>query len=211
MRALALLLLAAPAWSGGMSWTPAPTKQPSVEASTITITGTGYSIQATNGNVYAKYGVKASSIALPNGGAVNITNSLDIDQEILSLDSANTVNLGNSSGLMDVRIGANVNVILNSSGGDKVGIGTASPATTLDVNGSAQFGSGATKSTFTAAGLFVPYAAELATIQAWTPTAAELGGFVTCSDCADAYSVCQATGTTIQGFRLGLSGTSECK
>ncbi|HBA60616.1 MAG TPA: hypothetical protein DCZ92_07320 [Elusimicrobia bacterium] len=33
-----------------------------------------------------------------------------------------------------------------------VGIGTLSPATPLDVNGAAQFGSGATKSTFTAAG-----------------------------------------------------------
>ena len=33
-----------------------------------------------------------------------------------------------------------------------VGIGTTIPATTLDVNGNAQFGSGATKSTFTAAG-----------------------------------------------------------
>ena len=37
-------------------------------------------------------------------------------------------------------------------GNDRVGIGTASPATTLDVNGNAQFGSGGTKSTFTATG-----------------------------------------------------------
>ena len=37
------------------------------------------------------------------------------------------------------------------AGGD-VGIGTTAPATKLEVNGTAQFGSGATKSTFTATG-----------------------------------------------------------
>lgn len=37
--------------------------------------------------------------------------------------------------------------------GGEVGMGTKNPATTLDVNGSAQFGSGATKSTFTSTGL----------------------------------------------------------
>jgi len=36
--------------------------------------------------------------------------------------------------------------------GGSLGIGTASPATKLDVNGDAQFGSGATKSTFTTTG-----------------------------------------------------------
>lgn len=132
MKALLLLLLATGANALSIK-APSPNST-SISPSTITATGTGYSIQATNGSVYAKYGVKASSIALPNGGAVNITNSLDTDQEILSLDSANTVNLGNSSGITDVRIGENVNVILNSSGGDKVGIGTASPATKVHMS-----------------------------------------------------------------------------
>ncbi len=36
--------------------------------------------------------------------------------------------------------------------GGKVGIGVLMPATTLDVNGSAQFGSGATKSSFAVTG-----------------------------------------------------------
>ena len=43
------------------------------------------------------------------------------------------------------------NIFISSANGN-VGIGTASPTTTLDVNGSAQFGSGPTKSTFTSTG-----------------------------------------------------------
>ena len=48
--------------------------------------------------------------------------------------------------------------------GGSVGIGTASPATTLDVNGNAQFGSGATKSTFTATGQLTVDAAAYITV-----------------------------------------------
>ncbi len=55
-------------------------------------------------------------------------------------------------------------VYLSTAAGARTGIGTKSPATTLDANGSAQFGSGTTKSTFTASGvlqlaapLTVPY------------------------------------------------------
>ena len=95
----------------------------------------------------------------------------------------------------------------------KVGIGTASPATTLDVNDNAQFGSGATKSTFTAHGYWVPRTLTLAQMQATTPSAADIGGRIQISDAAKTYSICIATGATVQGFQLGdgaASGT-ECK
>ena len=42
--------------------------------------------------------------------------------------------------------------VLISHASSKLGVGTSSPNTSLDINGNAQFGSGATKSTFTATG-----------------------------------------------------------
>ncbi len=63
-----------------------------------------------------------------------------------------------------------LDVYLSTGTGNKTGIGTRSPVTTLDVNGNAQFGSGTTKSTFTAAGVLrlatqlgVPYGGTGAT------------------------------------------------
>lgn len=52
----------------------------------------------------------------------------------------------------DVAVVSNNADRIHVASGGNVGIGTTNPATTLDVNGSAQFGSGATKSTFTASG-----------------------------------------------------------
>lgn len=50
-----------------------------------------------------------------------------------------------------------------------------------------------------------------AQIRALTPVTADLGGSVICTDCASPYSVCYATGTTIMGLRLGVSGTTTCQ
>lgn len=59
-------------------------------------------------------------------------------------------------------------------------------------------------------GYVKPYPRTLAQIQAITPATGDLGGFVTCTNCAIAYSLCVATGATVQGFRL--EGTAnECK
>lgn len=66
-------------------------------------------------------------------------------------------------------------------------------------------------STFTATGYFIPAPRTLAQIRAETPTAGDVGGMLRCTDCAAPHSICQSTGTTIQGFRLGVSGTAECK
>src|SRR3990167_4457705 len=57
----------------------------------------------------------------------------------------------NSNNLQFEEVGATGNVLSLKTGGN-VGIGTANQASKLDVNGSASFGSGATKSTFTSTG-----------------------------------------------------------
>lgn len=92
----------------------------------------------------------------------------------------------------------------------KTGIGTSSPATTLDVSGNSQFGTTA-KSTITTSGFFIPASYTLAQIRAYTPASSEIGGLIMCSNCASAFSVCQSTGSTIQGFRLGTTGTTGCQ
>lgn len=56
-----------------------------------------------------------------------------------------------------------------------VGVRTSTPATVLDVNGDAQFGSGATKSTFTAAGLLKLTAAGIQWADESTSTTASSG------------------------------------
>jgi hypothetical protein len=85
--------------------------------------------------------------------------------------------------------------------------------TTLEVNGTAQFGSGATKSTFTATGFWIPRTLTLAQMRATTPAAGSYpGGFISVSDAAVPYSLCYSTGATVQGFTLyGAAAGTECK
>jgi len=81
------------------------------------------------------------------GSATLLTNAGDA---LIQADSGNT-----GTGAVRLRTGA-VDKVYVANGGN-VGLGTSAPAATLDVNGSAQFGSGAVKSTFTASGsLSVP-------------------------------------------------------
>src|SRR3990167_1472429 len=61
-------------------------------------------------------------------------------------------NEGSAAVNFRVESNGNANMLKVDGTNDKVGVGTASPATVLDVEGAAQFGSGATKSTFTATG-----------------------------------------------------------
>lgn len=67
------------------------------------------------------------------------------------------------------------NIFISSVTGN-VGIGTNSPATTLAVSGSAQFGSGATKSTFTASGLLQLTASGIQWADGSISTTAATGG-----------------------------------
>lgn len=67
------------------------------------------------------------------------------------------------------------NIFISSVSGN-VGVGTMTPAANLDVNGSAQFGTGATKSTFTAAGLLKLTSSGIQWADGTTSTSASAGG-----------------------------------
>ena len=129
-------------------------------------------------------------------------------------DAANTVDFrilktNMSTGKIVIGSGTTNGIIVMDNNG-KTGIYTSVPQTQLDVNGNAQFGLNATKSTMTANGYFIPRTFTLAAIRAITPVAADVNGMVGCSNCTTT-SVCIATGTTISGF-CGMTGrTVECK
>jgi len=101
--------------------------------------------------------------------------------------------------------------ILNSTftvkAAGNVGIGTASPATTLDVNGNAQFGSGATKSTFTATGFWEPISKTKAQVDTLVPT--KVGQVIYASD-TTLPGLCISTGTSAAQWRKMESATLGC-
>lgn len=89
----------------------------------------------------------------------------------------------------------------------RVGIGTASPATSLDVNGSAQFGSGADKSTFTATGFWEPISKTRAQVNTLVPT--KIGQVIYVSD-TTLPGLCVSTGTLAAQWRKMESATLGC-
>ena len=66
-----------------------------------------------------------------------------------------------TAGADPITFSPNASEAMRVASGGNVGVGTTSPDATLDVNGSAQFGSGATKSTFTATPGAGTYALQL--------------------------------------------------
>ncbi len=90
--------------------------------------------------------------------------------------------------------------------GYKVGVGTPSPQARLDVNGSAQFGAGPSKSTFTAEGFWQPRWMDNAEIQAAVPGV--IGVVVGNSSIKD---LCISTGAAAGNWALvGTKGLTGC-
>lgn len=81
-------------------------------------------------------------------------------------------------------VGSSTLVVINGS----VGVGTTSPTTSLDVNGNAQFGSGATKSTFSVTGDLTLAQGAVMTIPSGNLSAATTGLYVLASSATFAVS-----------------------
>lgn len=98
-------------------------------------------------------------------------------------------------------VGASSFVVTGSS----VGIRTASPAAALDVNGSAQFGQGAAKSTFTATGgLQVPYGVTAGTLTAINATVTGAGNALVINNASGWAQFQNGTDTNYVGSGLAL-------
>jgi len=108
--------------------------------------------------------------------------------------------LAGTEDVLNVQSGA---LLVRNDG--RVGIGAAAPQATLDVNGTAQFGSGAAKSSVTAEGYFVPRSLTSAELGSAVPTA--LGAVVYNSSIAN---ICFSTGT-VEAGQWAVAGTkTDC-
>ncbi|OGR78634.1 MAG: hypothetical protein A2X32_05135 [Elusimicrobia bacterium GWC2_64_44] len=109
--------------------------------------------------------------------------------------------LAGTEDVLNVKSGA---LLVRNDG--RVGIGAALPAATLDVNGTAQFGSGVNKSTFTAEGFWMPRSLDTAALQAASPPS--VGAVVFNSSIND---LCVSTGTAVGQWALaGSKGLDNC-
>lgn len=95
-------------------------------------------------------------------------------------------------------------VVYVSTQSGNTGIGTGSPQTKLDVNGAAQFGSGVTRSTFTAEGYWLPRSMTTAQLHAAGGTPTAVGAVVFNSTLAN---LCFSTGTALGQWAIAGTKT----
>ena len=114
---------------------------------------------AIGASVYSIYSSSAGALSVSSPGKIVIADGTQATGNVLTSDANGVAKWatpsagGGSIAAASITAGT-VGSGVNFSG--NVGVGTTSPATLLDVNGAAQFGSGAARSTFTAAGgLFI--------------------------------------------------------
>ncbi len=166
-------------------------------------------VDASNGNVAIRASaaisnsplyIKSPASASVNDYPIRIDNLAASNRYLFGIEgNAASMYLYNASAVNTVKIVTNGDSFFNAAG--NVGIGTTAPATTLDVNGNAQFGTTA-KSSFTTAGYFQLLKRTKAQLDAVTPA---VGDQVLCSDCAVPYDLCIATGATLSGWRATIN------
>lgn len=202
----------------------------SVTASSVTVQGVlvstastaervAFRVNPTNGE--SSFGLAPSSTTLmsrrltvgfdPNAGAgQGWYNTGTSKTSALMQTVANDADfqLFNAAGAIGMRLigGSSLNSYINN--GANFGIATADPATKLDVGGAAQFGSGATKSTFTATGFWQPVAKTRAQVDVLVPAAGD-ASYIDCTDCT-LPGLCRSTGTLVAQWRKVESATVGC-
>ncbi|HAZ08560.1 MAG TPA: hypothetical protein DCZ01_08590, partial [Elusimicrobia bacterium] len=210
------------------------TGQLTLSGSTLTVTGNAFSVGGstlvvTNGNVGIGTTSPIGKLHVSGAGDMGLRlESTDGTRARINLSSMPSAGwqleapggIGNSPagtfGIVESGV-ANRLTIQNITG--NVGIGTASPAAKLDVAGSAQFGSGAAKSTFSATGAltfpagYTPSAALDAANKGYVDSQVSAGGvwtktgsIVELADSAD-NAVVQST-LTVQGNAFSVGGST---
>ncbi len=125
---------------------------------------------------------------------------------------------GLQTGDSPLYIWSDINGGLNGGGGHII-MGSSTPVVAnqiIDISSRAVvMGSGQVhQATMTTTGLFSLPTWTIATLSAYTPTAAEVGALVQCANCTVANIICKSTGTTIAGFALStftVTGASPCR
>ena len=141
--------------------------------------------------------------------------SLDNLPGTLDVANGGTGGTGFASGAVIVSTRAGATDVLDDDGSqlfwdfdlNRLGVGTSLPATLLHVDGAAQFGSGDTKSTFTATGFWEPVSKTKAQIDTLVPT--KTGQVIYASD-TTLPGLCISTGTSAAQWRKMESATLGC-